>query len=347
MSTHEIEIVEIGKILPHPNAERLVLTNLWGWQCCIGKGDFKEGDKAIYVPPDYMCPTDHSSFSFLAREGLTQQRIRVRRFRGSLSQGLLIQVPSELANLPVGSNVIDQLGIKRYMPPEDLNDMFVGGPSGLYVPKFDVESYQRYFDRFEEGEEVIVTEKIHGISSRFTYAQDKDGEGKQFCGTRVNWVGEPKDEKDKNNPYWKAFYQCPDIGEWCKANPGKILYGEAFGQVKKFKYGGDKGRIFFAAFAILEKNDWLDFDDCQKLISKFGYTIPWVPLVYRGPFDKEKILAMAEGESSWPEADHIREGVVIIPIHERTDPEIGRVVLKMVSNRYLEKDDGLRKEFVQ
>lgn len=38
-----------------------------------------------------------------------------------------------------------------------------------------------------------------------------------------------------------------------------------------------------------------------------------------------------------PNADRMAEGVVIVPEKERWHPEIGRVCLKAVSNRYLEK----------
>lgn len=341
MSTHEIAVVSIDKIEPHPDpkVERMEITHMWGWQCCLGKGQFQVGDKAIFIPPDYMVPLDHPSFAFLSRDdGAVDRRIKVRRLRGAVSQGLLIAMPPELADLPVGANAIDQLRIKRYIPPENLNAMFIGGPSGIYSPKFDVESYQRFLDQFEDGEEVVVTEKMHGTSARYVWSQDKDGEWKQFCGTRVNWVGEPTEEKDKkkSNPYWTAFSRNPAIGDWCRKNPNKILYGEVFGQVKKFKYGGERGQLFFAAFAILEKNDWVDFGDCQELVE--GYDIDWAPVLYQGKFDREICLKLAEGNSSWTGANHIREGVVVVPIHERTDPEIGRVVLKVVSNRYLEKD---------
>ena len=46
---------------------------------------------------------------------------------------------------------------------------------------------------------------------------------------------------------------------------------------------------------------------------------------------------MAEENSSYPGANHHREGLVIKPIHERTDRKIGRVQLKIVGNRYLSK----------
>jgi RNA ligase (TIGR02306 family) len=336
MSTHEIAVVKIESVLPHPNPEvnRMELTHVWGWQCCIGKGQFKTGDKAVYVPPDYMVPVSHPAFAFLRRtEDRTHERITVRRFKGALSQGLLIPVPSELGELPVGSNVIEQLGIHRYEPPLPKSEGgdFIDGPARLYAPKFDVESLQRYVELFQPGEDVVATEKLHGANARFTFAQNDAGEAVQFCGSRTNWMAD-----DKQNIWWKAFRQNPAIGEFCEANPGKILYGEVFGQVQSLKYGTKPGEILFAGFAILDQNTWLDFDQCQSLIAKHP-ALGWAPLVYRGPFDLDVLAKHAEEESRWPGAGHMSEGVVITPVHERTDATIGRVLLKLVSNRYLEK----------
>lgn len=44
---------------------------------------------------------------------------------------------------------------------------------------------------------------------------------------------------------------------------------------------------------------------------------------------------LAEGDSLI--GKHMREGIVIKPAVERLDLELGRVSLKLVSNRYLEK----------
>lgn len=332
MSTHAIEIIQIGAIEPHPDSsvERMEITHVWGWQCCVSKGQFKPGDKAIYIPPDYNVPTSHPSFLFLCKEGKTQERICVRRFRGALSQGLLISVPPEMANLPVGTDVIDLLGIERYEPPISTGGMFVGAPSDLYAPKFDVENMQRHMEVFTPGEEVIATEKIHGANARYSFAQNKDGHWVQFCGTRINWLAE-----DDENIWWMALRQNPSIGEWCHAHAGMILYGEVFGKVRHFKYGAKQNQIFFAAFAVLHQNNYLDYDVARPVVEAAG--VSWVPLLYRGPYSPEKAFELAEGNSTWPGANHIREGVCIHPVKERCDPNIGRVILKVVSNEHLEK----------
>jgi len=335
MSTHKIEIIEIKDIFPHPNTEveKMEMTKVYGWQCCLGKGQFKIGDKAIYIPPDYEVPLAHPLFSFLDKgKGKEYERISVRRFKGAYSQGLIVNVPDELQSLAIGSNVIEELGIKRYEPPLEISTYgnYVSAPSSTIAFKFDIENHQRHSDLFIDGEEVIVTEKIHGCNARFCYSKNKDGEYEQFCGSRVNWMGQ-----DKKNVWWQAFDKYIQIGQWCKDNPDKILYGEIFGNVQKLKYGANKSDLFFAAFAVLDNLNWMDFDDIYEDIK--SYNIDWTPVLYRGPYSEKKIKEYVDGQTLWPDANHIREGCVIVPVQERMDDNIGRVVLKLVSDAYLEK----------
>lgn len=334
MSTHAVNIISIDNLTPHSNADKLQLTLIGGWQCVIGK-DVKLDDKMVYVEPDYVVNTDHPSFAFLKSNVIgakPTKRITVRRFRGEISQGLLVPVPSELADLPVGTNVIEQLGITRYEPPEEISmgGNIKSGPSLQYAPKFDVESYQRYTDHIVENEEVIATEKIHGANARFVWAKNPDtGEYEQYCGSRTNWL---KDET--NDIWWKIFHTTPAIGSWCKANPDVILYGEVFGQVQNLKYGIPNG-LAFAAFAMLDKGIWISYDDMVASLDEYG--VPKAPFVYRGPFNKELLYKLAEENSRWPTAtDQLSEGIVITPVKERVDHKLGRCVLKIVSNRYLE-----------
>lgn len=328
MSQHVIEVVEIGEVRPHPNADRMELTSVWGWTCCIGKGQFRAGDKAVYVPPDYVVPTDRPEFAFLKRDGRDVERITVRRFRGTLSQGLLIPLPDSLAQESVGTNVISDLGITRYEAPlpKVAAEGSIGGPSGLYAPKFDVDSFQRYAACFHSGEQVVVTEKIHGASARFVWSE---ADAKLFVGSRTNWWAE-----DQTNLWWRALRRCPAIEKFCRENPGTMLFGEVFGQVQTLKYGAEKDDVFFAAFAGLKGHDWIDWSELSRLCC--AVHVPLVPHVFSGELDIERVYEMAEADSRWPGANHFAEGVVVVPMKERVDDRIGRVCLKVVSNRYLE-----------
>ena len=57
------------------------------------------------------------------------------------------------------------------------------------------------------------------------------------------------------------------------------------------------------------------------------------------PYDFDTICELAEGPTLVKHAKEgtIREGVVVSPIEERSDPHLGRCKLKVVSGAYLEK----------
>ena len=69
-----------------------------------------------------------------------------------------------------------------------------------------------------------------------------------------------------------------------------------------------------------------------------------VPLLYRGGYDKDKIAALKDGDSTVPQASHIREGIVIKSDPDRKDDMLGRVILKSVSDAYLTKQGGTEYE---
>jgi len=92
--------------------------------------------------------------------------------------------------------------------------------------------------------------------------------------------------------------------------------------------------VRFAAFDLLDGDRWLSHAEAREV----GRELPWVPVVAEGaPFDPERLREMAKGASLLPRAGQLREGIVAKPVVERTHPEIGRVMLKVVSNAYLEK----------
>ena len=49
-------IVIIDDVVPHPNAERLELAVIGGWQLCVKLGEYKKGDRAVYCEIDSLLP---------------------------------------------------------------------------------------------------------------------------------------------------------------------------------------------------------------------------------------------------------------------------------------------------
>jgi len=318
-----VNIIEIASIFPHGNASSLEIIPVGGWQAVTRKGQFKIGDKAVYIEPDYMVPTAHPAFSFLAKEGRDCHRLKAIRLRGILSYGLLIPVPAEITDLPIGADVMDRLGIERYEPPHNIKTESDDGlpkadwPS-LYAPKFDVESLQRYPELLISDESVIVTEKIHGASARYVVSDDVF-----FMGSRTRWL-----KPDRPHPWSIAARTTPSIETWCRANPGTVIYGEVYGAVQSLQYGCDRAEVRFAAFAILNHDEWR--------VPSADDNIPQCPVLYRGPFDMNLVKHLAEEDSTLGGPGHMREGLVIVPSIERRHELIGRVALKYISDRYWE-----------
>lgn len=147
-SNHKVPVVRITDVLPHPNADRLEIVQVGGYQVVVGKGNFKPGDLAVYVQPDSIVP-DIPAFEFVwekdgggqlrdvaaarAAGGIPERwrRITVKKLRKEWSEGLLMTL-SDLRLLDgvkksqvdkedvfEGDDVAEFLGITHYNPPEE------------------------------------------------------------------------------------------------------------------------------------------------------------------------------------------------------------------------------------
>lgn len=320
MSEHKVSIVRLGPIEKHPNADTLGIVRVWGYTAITRLGDFAEGDLAVYVEPDYVLP-DREEYAFLGGK----RRIKAKRLRGTWSQGLLLKAPPGASE---GDDVMAALGIEHYEPAlhaeggVDL-DAEPPHPSLAHLHKYDVESWRRYGAvLLVPGERVIVTEKIHGANARYAFR-----DGRMWAGSRTSWK-----KPGTACIWWRALEAAPWIAAWCEAHPECVLYGEVFGQVQDLRYDtkpNDPPR--FLAFDVLRGNEWVDAQDIYAAAD----ADKCAPCVYDGPYDPTTIEELSRGDSRL--AKHLAEGVVIKPARERTDPRLGRVALKLVSDRYLER----------
>jgi hypothetical protein len=67
----------------------------------------------------------------------------------------------------------------------------------------------------------------------------------------------------------------------------------------------------------------------------------WVPTLYEGPY-KDIPWGLVDGKSV-VDGKTMREGIVIRPLKERHVRGLGRLILKVVSNPFLEKDNKEKK----
>jgi RNA ligase (TIGR02306 family) len=354
-----VKVVEIDDIKPHPNADRLDLAVVAGWNCVVRKGEFNVGDRVIYIPIDAVLPPqlEGQLFPIESKIKLTKSRIRTIKIRGAVSQGLVIK-PEEvgLTRTYVGEDVGDILGITKYEPPQSSvpQGMRVGVPRKHTNPLFrkytDIENFKHYNTLFEPGENVYVTEKLHGTSARYGWfpvvADTWWKKVKKFFGWLKPWEfcygsrNVQLQSKSYNgfyedNVYAKILVQ-EDLSGMLDHN--EAVYGEIVGSSiqKGYTYGCKEGQHEFYAYDVQIDGEWLNPTEFVHFCDVRG--IKRVPVLYVGPYVFELIDNMRKGDSYIGD-QKIREGIVIKPVEEQVSM-VGRKVLKFINDDYLLKEDN-------
>jgi RNA ligase (TIGR02306 family) len=365
MSTHKVTVVEVHS-RPHPNADRLRLVSVSGWQVVVGKGDFYEGELAAYVPPDYVVPIDivpKAMADILAKQckivdGRNQAedgyvkgfRVSTKKFRGEWSQGLLLKLkPDDLlyggnvdkhgkAELQAGDDVMAYLGIGHWEPP--VESSFEGETEMvpmLPAVQSAMETYQAPVPKFDvepyRNEPELIPE---GTMVQITEKIDGMQARYMWDGNRF-WAGSKSlwRKASPNSPWWQMLERTPHLKDFLRDHKHLVVYGEIYGSgVQDETYGLKNGDKCLKLFDMFEGGKYMSPTFAMSLADE--NCIPWVPVLATTQFHPEEHLKMADGLSSLGNGS-IREGIVIRPLDGRVDGHGNRVVLKVVSDVYLSK----------
>jgi len=345
MSNLVVDVCPVKKIRPHPNADRLEIVEIRGWQCVVPIRHFYLGQLVVYFPPDTLLSKGWTEYFGVSQYCQVQDdgkmRIRKTLLRGEPSFGLVVPVEPQWRRTDnkfnAGDSVIEFFGAEKYEPPMlgQAGDILGGAPEAFH--RFtEIENLRNWPDILWEGEEVIITEKIHGTCCRIGAV-----DGVIYAGSKNHARKMPDTvEEMRRNFYWFP-YILPHIKEFLSIHTNIIdslvglntvtLFGETYGKVQNLRYG--RKDLAFRCFGLSYNGKYMDYDDRISLCKAWG--IPTVPEVYRGPFDLDKMIELADGKTLAEDVDQVREGIVIQPVKERTDPRIGRVILKCVGTEYL------------
>ena len=324
MSEFRVQVVQLGAIAKHPNADTLSCTDVDGYPVIFRTGDYAEGGKAVYVPVDAIVPHDDPRWDFL--DG--HWRIKAKRLRGVFSMGVLTHADQ---SWEIGADVQELLRIEKHDP--DTSQEVVRGPSipspyddhdpGL-CPVYDIEGLRKNRTLFEPGELVWISEKIHGQNARFVH----DGE-RLHVGSRTRF------KKPDAPVTWNQVAVHYDLAAKLAAHPGIAIYGETYGNNADMPYGVVRPEIDrLVLFDVLNTKTrrWFDVDEFLSFAAELS--LPVVPTLYRGPWSPE-LASLAEGRTAMPGASHVREGIVIKPLMERQNVWVGRAFLKLAGEGYL------------
>lgn len=370
MSNFSVPVTKILSIDPIPGADAIELATVFGFQSVVKKGQFGVGDLVVYIPEAAIVP------DWLLKQlglegklaGSNKNRVKAIKLRGCVSQGILYPVERTGSDLMVvgdnsegcdnhamvneGTDVAEFLGIKKYEPP--IPTSLGGEVTNIFghTVKYDIENIQRYPDVLEIGEEIIITEKLHGTfcclaydptlnhaeligvetgGSIFAYSKGLGAQGLVF----------KNNEKNKNNVYHKTLVKYQenliDLHQHMGLDYTTPLFvmGEVFGQgVQDLTYGivTPEFRVFDLYVGKPGSGGFVNWLQIQNNVRDAGFQT--VPELFIGKLESDVIQTLRDGKDTIS-GTHIREGVVIKPAVERNHLTLGRVILKSVSPDYL------------
>jgi len=366
VATFEVVIQKIQSVEHHPNADRLDLVSINDYRCIVGRDQYKENDLVAYIPeaailPDWLI----EQLGLTGRlAGKQKNRVKAVKLRGILSQGLIvpllgdnnpnfpdacshaIQNETETMGVIEGDDVTEFLGIVKYEPPIPIHMSGEVFNAFGYTLSYDIENIKKFPDVIKEGEEVTFTEKLHGTWCCFGHHPSVPSAIVSSKGISDKGLAFKFNKANENNLYIKALDSTKDengLNVLCRVmetlgnDLAFYILGEVFGRgIQDLHYGltSPTFRVFDVYIGEPGHGTYLNKDELKKFCEQ--YKIKRVPTLYRGPFSKDVMEEYTNGKETFSGKEcNIREGIVINPKEERRDPEIGRVILKSVSEKYL------------
>lgn len=363
MSSLIVEVCEVKEVINHPNADRLDIVTVKGWNCIVGRDQFKVGDLVIYIPPDCILPQDmieKNKLEYLKKSG----RTGTIKLRGYISQGLCLPVyDTQRAKKMMGQDVSSHFGITKYEQPEPAYSVRGGNIvskkkiNPLFDKYTDVENIKNYPNVFKDGEIVVITEKLHGTNARFGNIPIVVSSSASLLERLSAWfrkslLGRTHEfvwgshNVQKGVSINRMDYYGSDV--WSKAASdyqlenklpaGYIFYGEIIGQgIQDMSYGIGKPQLYIFDIKDVASGKYLDWDKVESWCAFLD--LPIVPVLWVGEFYGDSIEQFTSGKSTLCPGE-IREGCVIKSFEEAQDKALGRKILKSISTEYLLRKNG-------
>lgn len=376
-STYKVPLTRVLSIEAHPNADRLEIATVYGFQVVVKKGLYRVGDPVVYIPIDSIIPEwlENQLFPMVKEPttgvlvkppfALHNSRIRQVRIRKVASQGMLVN-PIEVAHkvnfkkARDEDNLAETLGVTKYEPP-------VAGPCStqgrdkqrnktyehpLFHKYNGLDNIKWFWTKFD-GVEIVLQEKLHGTNARASllpYRTDtlwrKLVKFFGFAPAVEQCYGSNNVQKAVGGGEKKSFYAedvwgntFKNLDVFSRLKFGETVYGEIVGPgiQANYDYGLTEHKFVLFDVKILDpetgKQSWLSPDAVEKFAQERGFEM--VPVLYKGPFDRDLVYSYTRGPSVYCPAQKVREGIVV---KARNDYSIegNKQALKWVSEDYLD-----------
>lgn len=329
-------IEKILEIIAHPNADKVEIAKILGFNCVVKKGEFKKDDLVIFIEPDSIISENYrhiSHFQFLEKRGW---KIREEKFRGIISSGLIVNssIFEELGlniTLSEGLIVAEQIGVQHYEKPNTIiNNSDASGhfPSKLF-PKTDEPNLKSNIYSLVNfyGKESFITLKMDGSSLSAYYFEGKIG----VCSRNLEL------RENENNKFWNIvkklhvddflvdlyrvtghYYSVQ--GEYC--GPG----------INGNRIGLHAPELYIFNLYNISKKEYCDFEKFVSFCN--AYKLPTVPIIWEGIFNANlKWLTDFASQQKYANGN-LAEGIVLRPKKESYNDSIGRLSVKIVNPEY-------------
>lgn len=268
-----VTLRQVNSIESIPEADRIEIAHIDGWQCVVRKGEFQVGDTGVYFEIDSFLPLPDPRFDFLEKDskiwkGKKGVRLRTKKFKKALAQGLLLPLKDfpELQGKSLNEDVSELLGVVKWELPEpsalmSRDKRYRNYDFPYFIPKTDEERVQNIPDVIERNKDAIfeVTEKLDGTSCTFFFGGPDEEFG--VCSRNVwlkkrhdwwiskviRWIKsfwKPTYDLVRINSYWllaKEYKLDEILPKFCKeSNRHLALQGEIIGvgiQNNYYKFG--------------------------------------------------------------------------------------------------------------
>lgn len=340
-----VQIVEA--VDPHPNADRLELITVLGWQVCEVKGALKVGDRVVYCEIDSLLPTNavwlpEAIKDRVSNKGDEWYHVKTIKLRGEISQGLILPLTLALQAVLYGSQIYDgvigedvtrELGIRKYeTSQESLSRIGIAGavsgqqkfPTHL-VDKTDetrVQSAPKLFHQLL-GQPYYATVKMDGTSVTFV----RSDVGLLVCSRNLI---QPKPDNERECKYhaMAAKYNLDDI---LSAYPHLAVQGEICGpNIQKNWANLKELELFVFNVVDVPRRQKLSFSDMISWCDRVGLnTVPVEEVGDAFRYDRPK-LCLEKARGKYPNSKWPREGLV----YRSQDQKIS---FKAINNDFLLK----------
>ena len=340
-------VQRIWKIEPIEGADRIELAHVLGWQCVVNKGQFQPMDIGVYFEIDSFLPI-RPEFEFMRTSSYKKTdimgegfRLRTMRFRGQISQGLLLplsQFPEIPADAEMGTDVTDLLGVRKW----EIEERATTGGTVIGTLPYDIP----HTDETRVQEEPELIQAFAGLEYYISTKMDGSSHSIGIDENGFHVTGHNYEYKDDGNSSFYELVKARGYREKMEAFAQENGLTALTIQGELCAPGIQRNRLRLSkpewyVFTVRENGKRVGLNRLLEVSAALG--MEHVPIEEVGvdlPSKYPTVEALLErADGDYPNGGK-KEGIVVRPTEPVFCPLISASLsMKIVSNKYLLKNE--------